>query len=779
MNKKYLEKIEFPKICEILSNYCKTYIGKAIALNLQPYSTEKEIIKAQKQTSEALVLLFRKGSVPISEIDDISISLKRLEALSSISTKQLLSLAHILRISRELKTYFQKEDIDLSEFNNVSNLFYNLYTNENLEKSVFSSIIDEHTIADTASTKLASIRRDKREKEQDIRNKLNSLLRTKYVQEPVITMRAGRFVIPIKNEYRSDVKGFMHDISSSGSTVFIEPISVFDLNNEINNLSLEENLEIEKILANLSAMFFDLTKELENNSNLIGLLDFIFAKAKYSKDLDANEPIINHNKELSFFKAWHPLIDKNIAVTNDIFLGNPYTTLIITGPNTGGKTVTLKTVGLLSCMAMSGLHIPAKENSSICIFDNIFADIGDEQSIADSLSTFSSHISNISHILKEATSNSLVLLDELGSGTDPTQGASLAISILENLHNRGALTLATTHYPEIKHFALVTDGFENASAEFNINTLTPTYRLLIGVPGTSNAFSISKKLGIPDAIISRANELLSKEEINIEELLKNIYEDKQLIEKEKEEILKKSEEIEKLKKSLKHNNSNLKEQEKAIIEKAKLEARDILLDAKEEANEVIRTLEKGANLKNLNNIRNKLNQNINSLQTSKTTIPSAKAINEKDIKIGLPVFIPSINQTGNILSLPNKDKIVQVQVGIMKMSFSLKDLELGKAEEKAQKSYSYEKEHQLNIKTVSPEINVIGQTVEEACFEIDKYLDTCAYNGLSTVHIVHGKGTGALRKGIHSFLKNHPHVKNFRLGTFGEGEMGVTVVELK
>ena len=779
MNKKYLEKIEFPKICEILSNYCKTYIGKDMALNLLPYTLEKDIAKAQNQTSEAVVLLYRKGSAPISEIENILVAIKQLEALSSISAKQLLSLAHILKISRELKAYFFNNEIDLSEFSNLSNLFYNLYTNENLEKTIFSSIIDENTISDSASNKLADIRRAKREKEQEIRNKLNSFLRTKYVQDPVITMRAGRFVVPIKNEYRSEVKGFVHDISSSGSTVFIEPISVFDLNNDINNLCLDENLEIERILANLSAMFFDLTSQLKNNSNLIGLLDFIFAKAKYSKDLDANAPIINHNKQISLLKAWHPLIDKNLAVKNDIFLGDSYTSLIITGPNTGGKTVTLKTVGLLSAMSMSGLHIPVNENSSICIFDNIFADIGDEQSIADSLSTFSSHMTNISNILKEATSDSLVLLDELGSGTDPIEGASLAISILENLNKRGTLTLATTHYPEIKHFALTTKGFENASAEFDINTLTPTYRLLIGVPGTSNAFSISKKLGIPDSIIDRAKEFLSKDEINIEDLLKNIYEDKQIIEKEKAEILEKSKEIDSLQKALKHNNSNLKEQEKAILEKAKIEARDILLEAKEEANEIIRNIEKGTDTKQLNHLRNDLNKKIKNLQTKKSSPPSAKAINEKDIKIGLSVFIPKINQTGNILTLPNKDKIVQVQVGIMKMNFNLQDLELAKTEEKTEKNYTYNKEHKLNIQSVSPEINVIGQNVEEACFAIDKYLDTCAYNGLSTIHIVHGKGTGALRKGIHQFLKNHPHVKSFRLGTFGEGEMGVTVVELK
>ena len=662
--------------------------------------------------------------------------------------------------------------------NNLSPLFNNLYINENLEKTIFSSILDENTIDDSASTKLANIRREKREKEQSIRNKLNSILKTKFVQEPVITMRSGRFVVPIKNEYRSDVKGFVHDISSSGSTIFIEPISVFDLNNDINNLSVEENIEIESILANLSAMFFDLTNQLENNLNLIGTIDFIFAKAKYSKDLDANSAKINHNKQIKLLQSWHPLINKSQAVKNDILIGENYTSLIITGPNTGGKTVTLKTVGILVCMTMCGLHIPAKEGSTICLVDNIFADIGDEQSIADSLSTFSSHITKISNILTEATENSLVLLDELGSGTDPVEGASLAISILESLNKRGCLTIATTHYPEIKHFALTTSGFENASAEFNINTLSPTYRLLLGVPGASNAFEISKKLGISDNIIQRAKEFLSNDEINIEELIKNIYEDKKIIEKEKAEILEKSQKIKQLEKELDNKNSSLQQQENNIIEKAKEQAREILLNAKEDANSLIRDIEKESNSKNLNNIRNELNKKINNLQSTKKTITTEKSLKENNLKIGLPVFIPSINQTGNLLSLPNKDKIVQVQVGIMKMNFKLEDLEYGK-EEKKEKNYSYSKQHKLNIKSVSPEINVIGQNVEEACFSIDKYLDTCAYNGLNTVHIVHGKGTGALRKGIHQFLKTHPHVKSYRLGTFGEGEMGVTVVELK
>ncbi len=471
MDVKYLEKLEFNRICEKLEEFAKTYIGRNICLNLMPLEDKKDIVKSLKQTTEASILIYRKGNIPLDEIENILPHIKKLNASATLSIKELLNLAHVLKVSRVLKEYFSSEEIDMSEFINLQDLFEHLYTN-----------IDENTVDDSASAELKNIRRNLRNKEQEIRNKLNSLLRTKYVQEAVITMRGGRFVIPVKNEYRGEVKGFIHDMSSSGSTVFIEPTSVFDLNNDLNNLKNDENIEIQKILTSLSAQFFELTDSMQNSLNLIGIIDFIFAKAKYSNSLDAVEPVINDEKIIELKGAWHPLIDKNIAVKNDIILGKEFSNLIITGPNTGGKTVTLKTVGILVLMAMSGLHIPARERSSVYVFDKVFADIGDEQSIADSLSTFSSHITTIANILKEATSKSLVLLDELGSGTDPVQGSCLAVSILEELNAREVLNISTTHYPELKHYALVNDNFENASVEFNIDTLSPTYKLLIGVP---------------------------------------------------------------------------------------------------------------------------------------------------------------------------------------------------------------------------------------------------------------------------------------------------------
>lgn len=482
MDVKYLEKLEFNRICEKLEEFAKTYIGRNICLNLMPLESKKDIIKALKHTTEASTLIYRKGNIPLDEIENILPHIKKLNASATLSIKELLDLAHIIKVSRVLKEYFSSEEIDMTEFVNLKDLFEHLYTNVGLENQIFSKLIDENTVDDNASAELKNIRRNLRNKEQEIRNKLNSLLRTKYVQEAVITMRSGRFVIPIKNEYRGEVKGFVHDISSSGSTVFIEPTSVFDLNNDLNNLKNDENIEIQKILTNLSAQFFELTDSMQNSLNLIGIIDFIFAKAKYSNSLDAIEPVINDEKIIDFKGAWHPLIDKNSAVRNDIVLGRDFSNLIITGPNTGGKTVSLKTVGLLVLMAMSGLHIPAREGSTVYVFDKVFADIGDEQSIADSLSTFSSHITTIANILKEATSKSLVLLDELGSGTDPVQGSCLAVSILEELNAREVLNISTTHYPELKHYALVNDNFENASVEFNIDTLSPTYKLLIGVP---------------------------------------------------------------------------------------------------------------------------------------------------------------------------------------------------------------------------------------------------------------------------------------------------------
>lgn len=777
MNSKTLEKLEFDKICKIVSDFAITYRGKNLSTTLAPMSAKKEVAKAQAQTTEAVTLLYRLGSTPISEIADITICLKQLENSHSLTMKQLLDLAHILQISQNLKTYFDTEIIEISDFPATRNLFENLYSNPGLVKSVTTSILDENTMADDASPNLKTIRNTIRKKEQEIHTKLHSLLHSKYVQEPIVTMRNNRFVIPVKSEYRANVKGFVHDTSTSGSSLFIEPIAIFDINNEISNLHNEEILEIEKILMKLSSLFFEYTENLSNTVNLIGFLDFIFAKAKFSKEFDCTEPILNDQKFISLIDCYHPLIPREIAVKNTIELGKNFTSLIITGPNTGGKTVVLKTAGLLVLMGMSGLHIPAKSGSSIFLFDDIFADIGDEQSIADSLSTFSSHMKNIACLLQNATPNSLVLVDELGSGTDPIEGSSLAISILEHLSHAQILTLATTHYHEIKNYALVTDGFENASVEFDINTLSPTYKLLIGVPGRSNAFIISEKLGISEEIIARAREFMNEDTVNIEELLNTIYEDKRIVEEEKRKIETTSREIESLKNSYKTDSEILKKKESEILENAKIKAREILLSAKEDANFMIRELENRPDTQKANRLRNDLNEKIESLSSEKIVKNQPATLEKSQIKVGLEVEIPSLHQMGTILSEVTKNDTVQVQIGSLKTYFKVSEITLAKKSSKTQVISS--KKHDFKVSSLSPEINVIGQNVEEACFMVDKYLDNCVLNGLGSARIVHGKSTGTLKKGIHAFLKNHPHIKSFRLGTFGEGEDGVTVVELK
>ena len=557
-------------------------------------------------------------------------------------------------------------------------------------------------------------------------------------------------------------------------------MAVFELNNELNNLKIEEKLEIEKIIKELSDLFIPYVENLELTFNTIGLIDFIFAKAKYSKSLQATLPIINDQKFIYLKNVKHPLLNQENAVPINLLIGKDFKSLIITGPNTGGKTVTLKTAGLICLMACSGLNIPADEGSSIYVFDNIFADIGDDQSIADSLSTFSSHILNIVDILKNATENSLVLVDELGSGTDPVEGANLAISILEHFKNMDCLTIATTHYQELKKYALANDEFENASVEFDIETLSPTYKLLIGIPGKSNAFEISKKLGVSEEIINRAKQLLNSEDVKFETILKNIYDDKIKIEREKELISAKLEETEKLKNSVKNDIEEKEQKAKEIISNAKIEARKLLLDAKEDVNELIKEAN-SSSTKDLNNIRNTLNDKIkatsisNSLKSNVAT--ATNTIDASEIKPNLKVFVTTFNQEGIVLSNISKGNEVLVQIGSIKMSININNLQKvndKKSDSKSNISYKVSKARSLNS-----EINVIGENVLDATALIDKYLDDCAMAKLPSVRIVHGKGTGKLKQGIHEFLKHHPHVKSYRVGTFGEGEMGVTIVELK
>ena len=783
MKQSYLNKLEYNKILEILSNYCKTYIGKNIAINLLPSNNVDEVKHMLIETQEAVNLTYRISTLPISEIENIENYLVTLENYGTLSIKAILDIANILKISQNLKEYFYNDIIDTQEFYNLDNYFSKLYTNKGVLDKIFKIIIDENTISDDASSNLKSIRKKQKNLEQEIKDKLNLFIHSsnysKYVQENIITIRNDRYVIPVKEEYKSMIKGFVHDISSSGSTVFIEPVTIFELNNQINSLKIEEHLEIEKILKELSLLLAPYTNELKVNIETIGYIDFIFAKSSYSKDINGITPIISSKKEINLINARHPLINQDKVVPISLNIGQNFLSLIITGPNTGGKTVTLKTVGLLICMACSGINIPASENSSIYVFDEIYADIGDDQNISESLSTFSSHIVNIVDIVNNSTKNSLILLDELGSGTDPLEGAHLAISILDYFKNKDSLTISTTHYQELKEYALVTDKFENASVEFDLETLSPTYRLLIGVPGKSNAFEISKKLGLKEEIINNAKEKINSNDINIEELLKNIYDNKLKIDLEKQEIDKKLNKIEQLEKSLNQDNSELEKQKIDLINNAKIEARNILLNAKDEANEIIKNMNKSNNLTESNNLRNKLNEDINNIKFTYTENKSSKNnLDKSQIKIDMEVYVSTLKQNGIIKSNISKSNEVLVQVGSIKLNVPIKYLEKPVSAH-SNKSIPNNYTSISKTKNAKSEINVIGYTVEEAIFVIDKFLDDCSLAKIKNARIVHGKGTGKLKNGIHQFLKNHPHVSSYRMGTFGEGEMGVTIVEIK
>ena len=648
MNANYLNKLEYFKILETLSTFATTYIGKNMCLNLLPSNQKDDVKNRLLETDEAVKVLYRSSTPPLSEIADNTINLKTLESFGTLSLKSLLDITDILKIADSLKKYFYTDYIVPEDFEILNSIFSLLYSNSSIIKKIDTCILDENTLNDNASSNLLSIRKKQRNLEQDIKSKLTNFLHSssysKYIQENVVTIRNDRYVIPIKEEYRSQVKGFIHDVSSSGSTIFIEPISVFELNNELANLKIEENFEIEKILQDLSKLFYPYIEELKLDIECIGKLDFIFAKAKYSKFINAITPIINEEKKIVLENAKHPLLDPKKAVPCSLTLGKDFNTLVITGPNTGGKTVTLKTIGLLTCMACSGLNIPASQNSSIYVFDNVFADIGDDQSISNSLSTFSSHMVNIVDIINTSTSNSLILVDELGSGTDPLEGANLAISILEYFYSKNCITIATTHYQELKKYALVNTGFENASVDFDINTLSPTYKLLIGVPGKSNAFEISKKLGLNSKIINKAKSLLNEEDVKFEELLKNIYDEKIEIEKQKNEISKELEKVSSLRTSLAKEDEEKKQKAENLINNAKIEARNILVSAKEEASKALKLIN-SSSYKDINNIRNDLNNKIknNSINYNNSTIDIIP-LDATKIKPGLNVFVSNLNQ---------------------------------------------------------------------------------------------------------------------------------------
>lgn len=784
MKEKMFASLEFDKIKNILKTYAITFLGIEEIEQLQPSTNMDTVLKWQNETSEATSLILRKNALPLSPISDITDLLKKVSACGVLTPKELLQIADVLRISRKLKLYSYNDRIEILH---LSDYFENLYVNKNVEEEIERSIKSEDEIDDRASKTLYDIRRKIADLELQIRDKLNDIIRTnsKYLQDDVVTFRNDRYVIPVKQEFKNEVKGFIHDYSSTGSTVFIEPTVIFNKNNEIRDLKNEEKIEIDRILSLLTQMVIPIVEQIKYSLKNIGVIDFIFAKAKYGLAINAFKPNLNLDRYINLKNARHPLIDKDKVVPISVWIGDTFSTLIITGPNTGGKTVTLKTVGLLTLMAQSGMHIPASENSEIAIFENIYTDIGDEQSIEQSLSTFSAHMTNIVSILSNVTSNSLVLLDELGSGTDPVEGAALAMSILDNLHNVDCRTIATTHYSELKTYAIREQEIENASCEFNIETLSPTYKLLIGLPGKSNAFAISKKLGLSEDILEKANSYLSSENIKFEDVLSDMEFNRRSALEERELSKKMLLEATDTKKKIEDERKKLENRKDEILLKAKQEARDILLEAEEEANEIIKELtllkkkSDSTTNKKAEESRKRLKESIADIQKD-LTIPKKEVkevLNHNDIVVGAKMYIPSLDQDVIIISKPDKKGNVLVQSGIVKLTIHISQLEKTTVEDKKIKTAvnTYVKS---KAQTISPEINLIGNTVDEATQTLEKYLDDAYLAGVGQVRVVHGKGSGALRNGVHKYLKSNPHVKSYRLGLYGEGDSGVTIVEL-
>ena len=789
MNTNSQVKLEYNKILVELEKYTITYTGKKIVANLLPEYAKNKVEAKLCQTSEACNMLIANGIPTLYETKDISDILQNLQAHSTLSCLSLLTLCTVFKQARELKHYFTAPHIKSENYPNLGKLFSKLYFNSSVIQEISNKILDENTLEDNSSPNLKHIRDKIRSIELKIKNTLNNFIHSskysKYIQESIITIRNNRFVIPVREAHRNDIRGFVHDVSNAGSTLFIEPLSIFEMNNELNELKVQEEIEIEQILIHLTSLFFPYYEEIQNNTNIIGEIDFIFAKAQYSKVIHGITPKINDKKELQLLNAKHPLLDPKLAVPITITLGQKFNMLLITGPNTGGKTVTLKTIGLLCLMAQSGLNIPCDEKSNIFVFDNIFVDIGDEQSIADSLSTFSSHILNISKILDKMTNSSLILLDELGSGTDPLEGANLAISILEHIKNISPISVVTTHYPELKKYAMVNSDIENASVEFDINTLTPTYKLLVGIPGKSNAFDISTKLGLCPSIIQNAKKLMNTDDIHFEEVMKSIYDSKVILEKEKEDILKTSTEINILKENLLKDKEIFEENKMILLNNAKTKAKEILREAKNDANQIIREMENISNAKELNSLRLDLNKKLSKLDenTSNNSNDIKKekiSIDLNLIKPGLEVFVKSLNTHGSVLTNISKSKDVQVLIGSIKTTCKLSDLQLIKSSLKKENTNKIKSTTSFSkSKTVSTELNIIGLYPDEALSILDKFLDDCALSHLKNATIIHGKGSGVLRQKVHTFLRTHPHVDSFRLGGFGEGSAGATIVYFK
>lgn len=792
MNRKAYQTLEFYKITERLAGHAASAGGRKRCLDLVPMQKLSDITAAQTETADALSRVYRRGSLYLGGAKDVRPSLKRLEVGSSLNIMELLDLCTLLETAAKAKQYARQNDGREEEPDTLDPLFSALEPCARLSQEIRRCILSEEEISDDASPALRSVRRSIRTANDRIHSTLSGMVngsaRT-YLQDAVITQRNGRYCIPVKAEYRSQVPGMIHDQSSTGSTLFVEPMAVVRLNNDLKELYLKEQEEIEHVLEQLSQEAASCTESIAQDYEILTELDFIFAKANLAREMKATCPVFNEKRQILIKEGRHPLLDPSKVVPVTIRLGQEYDLLIVTGPNTGGKTVSLKTTGLLTLMGQAGLHIPAAQNSQLAVFDEVYADIGDEQSIEQSLSTFSSHMTNIIRILKEASLNSLVLFDELCAGTDPTEGAALAIAILSHLHKMGIRTMATTHYSELKVFALSASGVENACCEFDVETLSPTYRLLIGIPGKSNAFAISSKLGLPDFLIEDARGHLSEQSESFEDLLANLESSRRTIEQEQEEIREHKEEIRSLREALEKKQEKLDAQRDRILREANEQARKILQEAKDYADQTMKDFHKfgkaGISASEMEaeraRLRERMKKTEKALSQPKEQKPR-RALKPSDIHLGDTVRVLSLNLQGTVSSLPDARGSLFVQMGILRSQVKLSDLEL--VEEAVITSKQFQKSSTGKIKmsksaSVSTEINLIGMTVDEALAHLDKYLDDAYLAHLPSVRIVHGKGTGALRKAVQGLLKRNKYVKSYRLGEFGEGDAGVTIATFK
>ena len=792
MNEKALKSLEYYKIIQLLTEKASSSLGKELCRDLLPSVDLAQIQLMQAQTRDALSRLFQKGSISFGSVKDVRGSLKRLEIGSTLGIIELLSICSLLENTSRVKAYSRNERGD-HPADSLDEMFEQLSPLTPLSAEIRRCILSEDEISDSASPGLLKVRRSMKIANDRIHTQLTSLVNggaRNYLQDAVITMRNGRYCIPVKAEYKGQVPGMIHDQSSTGSTLFIEPMAIVKLNNDIRELELQEQKEIEAVLAELSNQAAAYTDQIRDDLEIMVQLDFIFARASLAMDMNGTEPIFNTEHRIRLKQARHPLIPRKKAVPIDLRLGDDFDLLVVTGPNTGGKTVSLKTAGLLTLMGQAGLHIPAMDRSQLSVFHQVYADIGDEQSIEQSLSTFSSHMTNVVSFLKEADSDSLVLFDELGAGTDPTEGAALAISILSYLHEKGIRTMATTHYSELKVYALSTPGVENACCEFNVETLRPTYRLLIGVPGKSNAFAISSKLGLPDFIIEKAKQQISEQDESFEDVLTSLENSRVTIENERAQIEAYKEQIEALKKQLETKQERLDERRDKILKNANEEAKRILAETKEYADQTMKLFHKfqkdhvdtAAVEKERQNIRARMNKADNALSIKAVPKEPKKKLSAKDLSLGDMVRILSMNLTGTISSRPDSKGFLFVQTGIIRSKVHISDLEL--VDEPVISSSALQKTGAGKIRmskssSVSTEINLLGKTVDEAIAILDKYLDDAYLAHLSKVRVVHGKGTGALRKGVHDYLRHNKRVASYRLGEFGEGDAGVTIVEFK